>query len=354
MVSVLFACALVFDEARQIVFAALADAYLAVGVFVAATFAIFFFLESRLGTNVGDWLQRYQRFEVPVAALLGAIPGCGGAVMVITQFAMGRASFGAIVAVLTSTMGDAAFFLLAQQFGTGLLLISVSLVLGTISGWLVNLIHSDGYLRVQRPLVYPREQQAVRVPAMVWTLWSAITAPALLLGIAGLFQVEIPPLLYWTLGVGGGLLSIVLWALSPSQAVHLAASEVTRPVPYRVALNTNFVTVWVVTAFLVFEFAGGAESLTPVFNAATPLLPLIGIVVGFLPGCGPQILVTMLYLSGVLPMSAQLGNAISNDGDALFPAIAVAPRAAVIATVYTAIPALLVAYGYYVLFESGG
>ena len=51
------------------------------------------------------------------------------------------------------------------------------------------------------------------------------------------------------------------------------------------------------------------------------------------------------------PFSAEIGNAISNDGDALFPAIAMAPKAAVIATIYSAIPALIVAYGYYWLFE---
>jgi hypothetical protein len=50
-----------------------------------------------------------------------------------------------------------------------------------------------------------------------------------------------------------------------------------------------------------------------------------------------------------LPFAALIGNAISNDGDALFPAIALNPRAALIATGYSAIPALVVAYGFYIL-----
>ena len=50
-------------------------------------------------------------------------------------------------------------------------------------------------------------------------------------------------------------------------------------------------------------------------------------------------------------MSAQLGNALSNDGDALFPALALAPRAALVATAYSTIPAIMVAYGYAFLFE---
>ena len=82
-----------------------------------------------------------------------------------------------------------------------------------------------------------------------------------------------------------------------------------------------------------------------------PFLPLMGILFGFLPGCGPQVVVATFYLNGYIPLSAEIGNAISNDGDALFPAIALAPKAAIIATVYSAIPAIIVAYSYMFIFE---
>ena len=77
----------------------------------------------------------------------------------------------------------------------------------------------------------------------------------------------------------------------------------------------------------------------------------MAILIGFLPGCGPQFLVTTMYLSGMIPLSAQIGNAISNDGDALFPAIAIAPRVAIVATLYSAVPALLISYGWLFLVE---
>ena len=41
----------------------------------------------------------------------------------------------------------------------------------------------------------------------------------------------------------------------------------------------------------------------------------------------------------------------SNDGDALFPAIALAPKAAILATFYSAFPAIIVAYSYMIFFE---
>ena len=62
-------------------------------------------------------------------------------------------------------------------------------------------------------------------------------------------------------------------------------------------------------------------------------------------------MVTTFYLNGYIPFSAELGNAISNDGDALFPAIALVPKAAIIATIYSAFPAIIVAYSYMFLVE---
>ena len=78
---------------------------------------------------------------------------------------------------------------------------------------------------------------------------------------------------------------------------------------------------------------------------------MMAILIGMLPGCGPQILVTTMYLAGFVPLSAQIGNSISNDGDALFPAIAIAPKVALVATIYSAVPAIIISYGWLFLFE---
>ena len=122
----------------------------------------------------------------------------------------------------------------------------------------------------------------------------------------------------------------------------------------RVSDDTNFVMSWVVMGFLAFESFLLITNIevADFANYDTSVVILLAIMVGWIPGCGPQILTTSMYLSGAIPLSAQLGNAISNDGDALFPAIALAPRAALIGTIYSTIPALIVSYGYLWLFES--
>ena len=121
----------------------------------------------------------------------------------------------------------------------------------------------------------------------------------------------------------------------------------------RTVADTNFVTVWVIGAFLMFELSVYffALDLKDLLSGYTFFTPMAAILIGFLPGCGPQVLVTTMYLAGALPLSAQIGNAISNDGDALFPAIAIAPRVAVVATLYSAVPAVIISYSWLLAFE---
>ena len=65
----------------------------------------------------------------------------------VTQYVSGRLSFGGVVAVLTATMGDAAFLLIAQEPITGLMMIALGFFVGTVSGWVVNYIHGHDFLR---------------------------------------------------------------------------------------------------------------------------------------------------------------------------------------------------------------
>lgn len=352
---------LLHDGLRPVLLSALSGAYFGVGVFVAATFFIFFGLERYFRIDTAALLERHRSYEIPLAAFMGALPGCGGAVMVITQFALGRASFGAVVAVLTGTMGDAAFLMLARQPGTGLKLIAIGLVAGTVFGWIVNRIHGRDFLRVNRQVTFLPDENPLPVPHWMWGAWGVLLVPGLVVAIAQLMAIDVEGLALQLsgfnavliLGVLGSVLSIVIWALSPTQATTMAACRPEGSLLTRVALNTNFVTVWVVVGFLAFEIGRQTSGISAggFFAAAPAIVPLLGVLVGFLPGCGPQIIVTTLYLAGMLPFSAQLGNSISNDGDALFPAIAISPRAALVATLYTAIPALILGYGYFVLFE---
>lgn len=350
-------------ELLDIIFGAIADAYLQVSTFVAATFLIIYGAERALKIDATAMLRRDTIWQVPVAAALGALPGCGGAVIVVTQYVTGRLSFGGVVAALTATMGDAAFLLIAQEPLTGLAMIVMGFTVGTLSGWVINAIHGGDFLRgtKTRPeATVESSHDDASTPALD-RLWMLILIPGILLAGLVAFQVDVDAMFAMDgierpatlLGVIGGTLAISM-RLAPrfgfkGDSVFSEGGGLVR----RTISDTNFVTVWVIAAYLIFELSIYflELDLKSVFDGWVLLTPLMTILLGFLPGCGPQVLVTTMYLSGIIPLSAQIGNALSNDGDALFPAIAIAPRVAIVATLYSAVPALILAYGWLLLFE---
>ena len=317
------------------------DAYIQVTVFVAATLLLFFSLEHFYKIDIGILMKKGDTWQVPMASLLGALPGCGGAVVVITAFARGNIRLGAMVAALIATMGDAAFLLLAKEPTTYLKLMSISIFAAVISGWTVDRFHRGELYSSE---IKHFEKIGIGKLRTRDKLFMAFAAPGLFLGILQLAQVDINNFgtLVTILGLLGAFLSISVWVLSPINAVSSSDDH-----PFtRSSEETSFVTVWVIAGFLAYEYAYAffGLDLEVLAEAAWIFLPILAILVGFIPGCGPQVLVTTLYLNGIIPFAALIGNAISNDGDALFPAIALTPRMAIIATLYSAIPALIISY----------
>lgn len=364
---------LVPESTRDVTVNTLSDAFWAVSAYVAFTLAIYHYLSlfMQKESAIVRLYNHSRNHQVFFAALLGALPGCGGAIVVTTQFVSGRVGFGAIVAVLTSTMGDAAFLLLASKPSIGLGVVALGVVVGTVTGWLVNIIHKDSFLRPKsesslQPSCSSSAHSQVEQGAinMQGQFWKYLLLPCAVIAFLGSFQVDINEALQLpeqTMEWLGTILIVacmLMWAMTKEiKDYESTVSEDKKSIAshplQKAAQDTNFVTAWVILAFLTFELLTlfAEVDLNSLFSGWGIWMPLIGLTIGLLPGCGPQILVTTLYISGSVPLSAQLANAISNDGDALFPAIALAPRAALVATFYSALPALVVGYGYYFLFE---
>ena len=357
---IILACALQSGDFGSIIRQSMTDAYLQVSVFVGFTLFIFIGIDSLSNFNIELFLKKTKKFHVPISAFLGALPGCGGAIIIVTQFIQGRIGFGSLVAVLTATMGDAAFLILAIEPSTGLLIFIIGAFVGTISGYIVDAIHGSSYL-IQNNSINEKNEKIDKTFVSKFNIfWLLIFFPGLVFGILMAFQIDIDQ--YFNLpknisivsiiGSSGAILSIFMWSLNPLSDFQCSIDK-SRGLNSRVVDTTNFVTTWVICGFLIFEIFIFFTSidLKIFFDIWFPFLPLMGILFGFLPGCGPQVVVATFYLNGYIPLSAEIGNAISNDGDALFPAIALAPKAAIIATVYSAIPAIIVAYSYMFIFE---
>ena len=348
------------NDFGNVVRQALIDAYLQVSVFVGFTLFIFIGMDALTRFNIPYVLDKTKKFHVLMASLLGALPGCGGAIIVVTQYIQGRIGFGSLVAVLTATMGDAAFLLLAAEPFTGLFIFALGASVGALTGYIVDKIHGATYLQGNSKLKVEFEKLQKTFISKFNIFWTLIFIPGFVIGLFVAFQHDLDQILkipegfslVASFGLAGATLSIFMWSLNPLSDFQCSTDR-TRDLLSRVVDTTNFVTTWVICGFLVFEIFMYITSydLKTFFDIWLPFVPLIAILFGFLPGCGPQIVITTFYLNGFIPLSAEIGNAISNDGDALFPAIALTPKAAIIATLYSSIPAFIFAYGYMFIFE---
>ena len=353
---ILFSCMLLliaFEQTRELFLSSASDAYIAVSTFVGATLLVFVFLEKR-NFNLQNYIQKNQKLEIPISSFLGAIPGCGGAIMVMSLFTRGVVSFGAVLAALISTMGDAAFLLLATKPQAALIILPVTFCTGIISGYLVKPFTKNFLQKKIKRDFLVNELPKNKTSNKFYLIWFLFLIPGLALGIMNAFNIETSYLIsdfdiiqFFSFILA--LYCVFLWVLNPLTDIQMASIHENS---FRKVVDTTcFVTVWVIISFVIYELIN-ISTQGAIFESLKyfgPFVPLMAIIIGFIPGCGPQIMITSMYVSGQIPMSAQIGNSISNDGDALFPAIAISAKAAIIATLYSAIPAIFIAYLWFYL-----
>lgn len=342
-----------------IVLVPLADAFMQVGVFVALLVAPFGWARRRWGPRLDRAVVRYRALGPLTGALLGVTPGCGGAVVLMPLYARGTVSFGTVVAALVATMGDTSFVIIAAEPMLALQLHGMLFVTGLITGSVVDAAGLAPRLRgaVRRTGTSPPpEQDIVRAPdagrlvlysglpplprMAVPVFWVLVGAGAVV-GVPVVFQLVDPAALtgvvgvdpYIVIGVAGTLAALMIFATGRGR---LSGRE-------GPAAEAAFVTVWVAVAYL------GWEVLTATTGFDGSQLPLYGVlgivagaVVGLVPGCGLQIVFCGLFLAGGMPLSSLAANAVSQDGDALLPLLALEHRSALLASVVTAVPALVV------------
>ena len=353
---ILFTCILTlffFEQTREILLFSASDAYIAVSSFVGVTLLVFVFLEKR-NFNLQRFIEKNKSYEIPTSAFLGVIPGCGGAIMVMSLYTRGVVSFGSVLAALIATMGDAAFLLIASKPQAALIILPITFLTGIIFGYIVKPFTKNFINKISIKKDLNKNLPKNKIPKNFYSFWLMCLIPGIILGILNAFQFEIS---FYIFGIDLihsfsfilAMYCILLWVFNPLTDIQMASIHENSL--RRVADTTCFVTVWVIIAFVTYELID-LSTKGLIFDSLKyfgPFIPLMAIIIGFIPGCGPQIMITSMYVSGQIPMSAQIGNSISNDGDALFPAIAISAKAAIIATLYSAIPAIFIAYLWYYL-----
>ena len=384
------------NELLTVFLESLRDGYVQVSAFVAVTVLAFGLIQYRTDGAALAVIEDNERLQVLFGGLLGLTPGCGGAIVVMPLYVRGTVSFGTVVATLGATAGDSAFVILALAPEAALYAYAIAFLASVATGYLVDSV-GLGVTRVDNAVAQlspamadggtvvnggvgpnPAHDYGGPAPAcahdagpdrlsrvltplshLAHVLWWIAAVAGLVLGslylLRGGPEVALtagPGFdgLFTVVGIVGAALSLYLYAVGRH---YVGEGEIARArdsfgsiydTLTHAAMETSFVTVWVLVAFLVYEYAVLLTGIdvTTVAAAAGVLAPIGGAVVGLIPGCGPQILLASVYAEGGLPFSALTANAIAQDGDALFPLLAVDAKAAVVATIYNFLPAVVV------------
>ena len=386
-------------QALEILVISMRDAFLAVTVFVAAMVLLFSWLQYVTAGRFVVWIRENTRFQPVIGAMMGLTPGCGGAIIVMPMYARGYVTYGTVIATLIATLGDAAFVLIGAVFQDSSFLTPVivvhltSFLVGVLWGYGVDKLEvtpsaplgrlgpkfgtdeplgedaakameGEDSLIEDLPREIP-EGWGYRVLHQGYRVWWAITAVGLCLAILLLIwyaqDPEYSPDLVWDpttrdgivtwVGLIGSSLSIILYISSKNFFADDTEATIGDKLNsldetlVHAASETAFVTFWVLIAYLVFEFgmilSGISESDMSEHGSGTGAV-LVAATVGLIPGCGPQIIAITAYIEGVISFPALVANAISQDGDALFPLLVRHKVASIWATIHTTLPAIIV------------
>ncbi|MEC7544452.1 MAG: putative manganese transporter [Candidatus Thermoplasmatota archaeon] len=386
------------SEVIDIILRSMRDAFLAVTVFVAAMVLLFSWLQYVTAGRFVDWIRSKTKLQPIIGALMGLTPGCGGAIVMMPLYARGYVSYGTVVATLIATLGDSAFVLIGGAIANPDLIVPVllvhliSFIVGVVWGLGIDFMRitpssplgrfapeieeeithniSDEKYDVRDEL--PREEPdgfSYRVVHQGYLIWWCVTLVGLVFAILLLYWGAIdggPTLdlddgglnldpttlggfISWV-GLLGTLLSVAIFLGQRSifgddtEASIGDKLDSFKETTIHAASETSFVTFWVLIAYFVFEFSilfGGVDESNLVAYGAGVGAIFVAALVGVIPGCGPQIIIMTSYVEGILGFPGLVSNAISQDGDALFPLLVRHRTASLWATFHTVLPAII-------------
>lgn len=384
-------------EIFHLIYTAGAEAFLGVGVFVAISLLIIGVIDYKFNGIIMRTLEKSRKNQIYLAAFLGLMPGCGGAIVIVPMYVLGKVSFGALVTAFITTMGDAAFVLMAKDMKSYIYVLLISGIVGIVSGLIVDKFEIGKDLIKNKEEIKEKlgEEDLVRehhhaghrhigheegdivdkllhkkntnrfVYKLTHNWWYKIFWTFVIIslpmaiehmfhghGSMGEHTHDHDHNIFEIIGFIG-LLSCVIYTFLSRKIVKSSDFDKVesklnslKETLIHSAEEVAFLVSWVFVAFFLYELLllgiGGTENLKEFISQSGFLVVILGTLLGLIPGCGPQILLAALYIQGVVPFSALMANAICNDGDALFPLLALNKKSALMVTIYNVIPALLV------------
>jgi len=230
------------------------------------------------------FLTKSVKTQIIGSSLLGVIPGCIDAFLIVSLYIHGLVGFGALTAVMLSTAGDEAFVMLALVPKTAVLIFVVCAVLGIIGGFLAEEVSKK--LRFKRAKICPIEIHE------------------------GEFEIK-----------------------------HFFKEHVYQHI---IKQHIPKLFLWIFFTLFGIHFLMERVDLAKILPQNRLLLMLLAAGIGIIPESGPHLVFLTLFTKGLIPFSVLLVSTLSQDGHGLLPLLSYSVQDTIKVQIFTTIFALMV------------
>ena len=251
---------------------------------VAVLMIVIEWLQIKFEDKIKKALIKNPHNQIIGSSLLGAIPGCIDAFLVVSLYSHGLVGFGALTAVMLSTAGDEAFIMLAIIPKTALIIFAICAAFGIIGGYIVERIASKINLKRAEPC--PIEIHAEEYD------------------IRHFFKEHVYE--------------------------HILKKHIPK------------LFLWILLTLLIIHFLMQYFDLESMLPKNRLLLIVLAALIGIIPESGPHLIFLTLYSQGLIPFSVLLVSSLSQDGHGLLPLLSYSFKDTIKIQIFTTLFSILV------------
>ncbi|MEA1929139.1 MAG: putative manganese transporter [Candidatus Auribacterota bacterium] len=284
-------------------------------------------------------------------SFLGATPGCLGAFASASLYIHGFISFGAIVATMVSTSGDAAFVMLALFPGRSLLLFVILFVAGIIAGWIADKTAVKLQLKPCKACdkleVHAGPDRALlswkvfRYNLKSLTLERAALVVLSLFLLSGVFSGQIGPPEWNWIRITLGLVLLFLFFIIITVPDHFLEVHIWQ---HTAKKHLPRIFLWTLGALLVVHLGEARWDLADLVSRNQAWVLLAAALIGLIPDSGPHLIFVVLFSQGMIPFSILLTSSIVQDGHGMLPLLSISIKEFMLIKVFNLIFGLIVGY----------
>lgn len=260
-----------------------------------------------------------------VAVLLGIIPGCLGAFVVVGMYTHRLFSMGALVAAMIATSGDEAFVMLAMVPEQAIVLTLMLAALGILTGILTDHFYQGNFNQCNELTVHDDETCRCFGHGQILSQLKEMSPArgALLLLLAGIVA-----------AVGGGYLEPDTWSWVQISTLALTILSIcivaTVPEHFLEQHLWNHVArqhlprifIWTLGTLLLLHLLTDFMHMDGLIRDNQWVVLLTATLVGLIPESGPHLVFLTLFGQGLVPFSILMASSIVQDGHGMLPLLA--------------------------------